>query len=254
MTDEPKYAIEATETSLSILEALVEYEEPVGVTTLATELGCSKSVAHNHLSTLHARGFVCKAGGRYQPSLRTLNLGTRTREHLPVYRAAKTSIENLAAATGETTTLFVKEDTWGVPVYVVEATGDWTSDLREGERLPLPVNAPGKAVLASLPDDEVDDVLDAAELVPRTDATVTDPDELRAQTRRIRDDGIAFRREEQRAGIVGVAAPIETGDGQAPAALGVRGPAERLNGRYLEEDITGQVISTAKSVQVELTR
>nr|WP_231896117.1 MULTISPECIES: hypothetical protein [Haloferax] len=36
--------------------------------------------------------------------------------------------------------------------------------------------------------------------------------------------------------------------------MGVCGPSSRLTGRYLEEDITGQVISTAKSIQVDLTR
>lgn len=254
MTDASKYTVEATETSLTILETLTDHDEPMGVTSLARELDSSKSVVHNHLSTLRARGYVCKVGGRYQPSLRTLNLGTRTRERLPLYRTAKPILENLATATGETTALFIKEGDWGVPVYVVEATGGWNSGLREGERLPLSVNAPGKAILASLPDDRVEEVVNAMELVTYTETTITDPDELRRQTRRIRDNGISFCRGEHQKGVVGVAAPIETGDDYATAALGVCGPADRLNGRYLEEDIAGQVLSTAKSIQVEVTR
>lgn len=253
MTDTPKYAVEATGTSLTIFEALVEAERPIGVTALSERIDVSKSVVHNHLSTLRARGFVVKHGEQYKPSLRTLRLGNRTRQRLGVYRAARPSLDNLTAATGETTTLFVLEEDWGVPAYVVDANDERPVTFEEGERLPLPVTAPGKAILASLSDDHVDRILHSTELTPLTDKTVTDPDELEAQVRRIRDDGIAFCREEHREDVVGVAAPIETGETHSVAALGICGPAERLNGRYLEEDITGQVLSTAKSIQVELT-
>lgn len=254
MTDDTSaYTIEATETSLAVLEALVDHEGPVGVTRLADQLDSSKSVVHNHVSTLRARGYVVKVGDRYRPSLRTLQLGNRTRDHLPVYRAAISGIDNLAAATGETTTLFVREENWGVPVYVVNGIDGRTLDVREGGRVPLPANAPGKAILSSLPDDAVDAIIDAMEPGADSDATVSDPDELRTQIRRIRDDEVAFSREERGENVVSVATSLPTGDEHTTAALGIHGPSERLSGRYLEEDITGQVLSTAKSIRVELT-
>lgn len=253
MTDTPDYAVEATETSLALLERLVDAGEALGVTELADSVGVSKSVAHNHLATLRAAGYVCKTSSQYEASLRTLDLGVRTRDDIGVYRTAKEKLDNLAAATGETTTLFVLEETAGVPAYIVESDDGWSAPFNEGQRLPLHVNAPGKAILSSLPSERVDAVLDATELTGPTDATITDPDELRTKLHRIRDDGIAFCRGEQYEGIVGVAAPLPTFSGGRIAALGVCGPVDRLNGRYLEEDITGQVLSTAKSVQVDLT-
>lgn len=86
-----------------------------------------------------------------------------------------------------------------------------------------------------------------------TDATSTNSAELSTELRRVRDDGIAFCRGEHYEGIVGVAAPIPLTDDHRPAALEVSGPVDRLNGRYLEEDITGQVLSTTKSIQIALT-
>jgi DNA-binding IclR family transcriptional regulator len=253
MVDSSKYRVEATETSVTILETLVERGAPAGVTSLANRVESSKSVVHNHLSTLEAAGYVVKEGTRYRPSLRTLNLGVRTREGLPVFRIAKPLLENLAAATGETTTLFVREEDWGVPVYVVEPTDEGISNLREGERLPLPVNAPGRAILSSLSDERVDGIIDNTELVAHTDSTITDSEELRERIRQVQDSGISFCREEQTEGVVSAAAPIETRSKHSTAALGVYGPAERLQGRYLEEDLTGQILSAAKSVRVELS-
>jgi DNA-binding IclR family transcriptional regulator len=252
MVGPSEYTIDATETSLTVLEALVDAEEPLGVTALSERVGVSKSVVHNHLSTLLARGYVLKHPDGYSPSLKPLRLGDRTRRAQPTCRAAKPRVDNLAAASGETTMLFVLEERFGVPAYIVEPADGWDPTFRIGDRLPLPVTAPGKAILASLPDERAGEIIEDTELVAHTDATPTDPEELRRQLRRIRDDGIAFCRGEREAGVVGVAAPIEGGDSRTVAALGVCGSVDRLNGRYLEEDIPGQVLSTVKSIGVEL--
>jgi DNA-binding IclR family transcriptional regulator len=248
-----EYTVEATETSLRVLEALTDQEGVSGVTQLADRLDLSKSVVHNHLSTLRDRGYVVKRSSGYAASLRPLSLGARAREHLRTCRVAKPKVDNLAAASGETTMLFVLEESAGVPAYVVEPSDGWQSSFRVGERYPLPVTAPGKAILATLSTEQLDAVFEATAFEAYTDATVTDRAELETELRRIRDDGIAFCRGEHQSGVVGVAAPIEAGDSQTVAALGVCGPVERLNGRYLEEDIPGQVLSTVRSIQVELT-
>ena len=253
MTDDPPYAIEATQTSLRLLEHLVEAGEPVGVTRIATDLDLSKSVAHNHLSTLCNLEYVVKRDRKYQPALRPLALGERTRNATRVYEVGRSEIANLAEAAGEAVLLFVKEEKWGVPVCITCGSGSWTPPYCAGERMPLHVNAPGKAILASLPAEQVESVLDDGSLEAPTPQTITDPDELRRKLRKIRDDGVSFCREEQFSGIIGVGAPIESIGESRHAALAVVGPAERLNGRYLEEDLAGQVISTAKSIEVALT-
>lgn len=253
MPGDPNYTIDATETSLDLLETLVEADDAMGVTALADGLGVSKSVAHNHLATLRARGYVIKRENRYEPSLRPLELGTNTRERLPIYQAAKHHLDNLASATNETAVLFVLEETSGVPVYIAEEAEGWTPQFREGERLPLHVNAPGKAILASLDEGTVDDVLDETTLVAMTSATITEPADLKAALQEAQDNRVVFCRGEQYEGVVGVASPVTTDASDRIAALGVCGPVDRLHGRYLEEDITGQVLSTAKAIQVELT-
>ncbi|QCC49092.1 IclR family transcriptional regulator [Halobellus limi] len=252
MDEKPRYAVEATGTSLRILETLVEASEPTGVTALSREVGVAKSVVHNHLSTLRAHGYVAKRDGRYEPSLGLLRLGARVRRDVPIYRDAREAVDNLAAATGETATLYVREEGDAIPIHIAAGDAEWTPPFGVGDRIPLHVNAPGKCLLASLSDEALEAVLDGEEREAFTDATITDRDELTAELRRVRDDGIAFCRGEHFEGVVGVAAPITSTGSYRTAALGVCGPVDRLNGRYLEEDVTGQVLSTTKSVQVEL--
>lgn len=69
-------------------------------------------------------------------------------------------------------------------------------------------------------------------------------------SRRLDDRDRSFR--EQPVEIVPRVEPLTGRDGNA--RLLVRGPLDRPSGHHLQEDITGQVISTAKSIQVELTK
>jgi DNA-binding IclR family transcriptional regulator len=252
MDERSEYTVDATGRSLRVLEALVDAPEPMGVTALSREVDAAKSVVHNHLSTLRAHGYVTKRDGRYEPSLGLLALSERIRDGLSIYQRTREAVDNLAAATGETATLFLREETHGIPVHIADGDTEWTRPFGVGERLPLHVNAPGKCLLASLADEELERVLAASEREAFTDATITDREELDRELRRVRDGSIAFCRGEHYEGVVGAAAPIPSVGDHRTAALGVCGPVDRLNGRYLEEDITGQVLSTTKSVQIEL--
>lgn len=251
MTEQTEYAIDATDTSLEILEQLVE-NGPRGVTAIASELDMAKSAVHNHLTTLRARGYVVNRDGTYEASLGLLELGNRARGNLDLYDV-RAKIDNLAEATGETTILATEEAGHAVAVYIATTPDSWRPPFYEGERLPLHSNAAGKAILSTFSRARVEDMLTSNDLTAPTDRTVTDTDELTDQISRIRDDGIAFSKEEQFDGIVGVAAPLPQTNDVRPAAISVAGSADTLHGRHFEEDVTGQVVSTTKAINVELT-
>ncbi|MFB6202542.1 MAG: IclR family transcriptional regulator [Halorhabdus sp.] len=253
MTTDPTYEIDATGTSLDVLEHLVDVGEAVGVSELADELGISKSMVYNHLSTLRDRGYVVKRDRKYAPSLRLLSLGERVRRDSAIYRVGQPVVQNLADATGEAVELFVVEERYGVPIAIAGGSDDWLPPHICGERMPLHVNAAGKAILASLSDDRLVDLLADVELSPATERTITDRGGLKAEIGRIRDSNVAFCREEQYDGVVGVAAPIDRASSDRGAALMIEGPADRLHGRYFEEDLVGQVVSSVNEIEVALT-
>lgn len=245
--------VDATVHSFRILERLVDADRALGVTELAEAVGLSKGVVHTHLSTLGELGYVKKHDHKYLPSLALLALGEGTRGRLPLFEVARHRLDNLAQATGETATLFVEEEGLGVCIYTSLGRDGWSPEYTCGSRVPLHVNAPGKAILASLDPERVDEIVAEHGLVAQTAETVTDRAALDRELRTIRENGVAFCRGEQFERIVGVATPIGLNERGPAAAVGVCGPLDLLSGRYLEEDITGQVISTAKSIQVDLT-
>ena len=253
MPENNQKRVQATINSFDILNRLLDADNPMGVTEISDAVGLSKGVVYTHLSTLSELGYVKKQQRKYVPSLGLLSLGEDARTRLPGFRAARHHVENLARVTGEVSTLFVEENGRGVCVYIALGTDSWMPEYTCGSQIPLHVNAPGKAILASLNEDRVDEIIEEHGLTRMTNETITISETLYSELRTIRDSGISFSREEQFADMIGVATAIEKNERGPRMAVGVCGPSRRLSGRYLEEDITGQVISTAKSIEIELS-
>jgi IclR family acetate operon transcriptional repressor len=96
-----------------------------------------------------------------------------------------------------------------------------------GTTIPLHASAAGKAMLARLPDDEVDHFLDQP-LVALTPQTITDPEILRGQLRAIRRKGYAETHREAWKDVGAVAAAIHDPSGRPLAAIALALPMHRL--------------------------
>ena len=246
--------VQATVNSFRILKQLVEAEGSLGVSEIADAVSLSKCVVYTHLKTLIDLGYVRKREQRYLASFGVLKLADDVRQSIPKFSKVRHNVENLARVTDEVSTLFVEEDGLGVCVYTAMGSEPWLPDYACGSRTPLHVNAPGKAILSSFDRDRVDTIVEEHGLTRLTDGTLTVPQALRSELSTIRESGVSFCRGEQFSDVVGVATTVSLGERAPAAAIGVCGPSERLSGRYLEEDITGQVISTAKSIQIDLAK
>lgn len=253
MTVESPHEINATATSVSILEYLVASQGHVRVSEVARELEISKSMAYNHLSTLRSLELVVKRKRKYAPSIRLLTLGEGVREGIDVFEHGRPAVKNLAEATDEVSELFIREEQHGVPVCIEPGSSEWEPHHVVGERIQLHANAPGKAILASLPPNEVAELLETDRLNRETERTDTSVDALEAEISRARDNGVLSCRNEQNSDVVGVAAPIKLPGSRYNASIAIVGPVNRLHGRYLEEDLVGQVVSTASEIEVTLT-
>ncbi|RLM54085.1 IclR family transcriptional regulator [Halobellus sp. Atlit-31R] len=247
-----EYPVGATHTTARIVSALAGGRE-AGVTELARELDVSKASVHNHLVTLERLGVVLSADGRYRLGLRLLDLGMGVRDGLDVYQTARPEVRGLAESTGESTALVVAEHGDAVHATVEDADRN-DRRLRVGSRVPLHATAAGKLILAYRSRDDVDAYVETHGLNRLTDRTIQSPSALRDELRSIADRGLAFDRGEIWEDMRSVAAPIRREvRGEALAgALAVLGPAERLSGKRLEEDLPGLVLSAAKRIELDL--
>ncbi len=243
--------VNATKTSFTLLEALAA-DGPLGVTELASRIDTTKGTVHNHLTTLCSLGYAKRVDGRYDLTLRSLATGERTRNRMKLFRVAKPYLDNLTETTGEYAGLYIEEAGRATRVYHAMCADTWSPSSVNGDQLPLHATAAGKAILADMPDDSVEECIRRHGLGEYTDGTITDRETVLEQLRKVRDDGVAYSRAERFEDVNGVAAPVRGSEHDGHAAISVVGSADVLHGRRFEEDVTGQVLSTAKKIELDL--
>jgi len=243
--------ITATRTSLRIVEALKRLDG-AGATAVANDLDMAKSTVHNHLQTLEDEGYITDEGSAYHVGLRFLELGEYKRNRMDIYEKARPEVASLAEKTGEMANAAVEEHGEGVYIARAEGTEAVSVDTYAGKRVNLHCTALGKTILAELPEERVDDIIDSHGLPARTDNTITDRAELKAELADIRERGHAYDREERLPGLRCVAAPVTSEDGEPVAALSVSGPTSRIKGDRFHEEIPEMLQSAVNVVEINL--
>ena len=110
----------------------------------------------------------------------------------------------------------------------------------------------GKALLAQLPDDELDTMLRNMKFVQKTMNTITDPLQLKEHLRAVRARGYATDDEEAELGIRCVAAPVRNKIGLTVAAVSVSGPAIRITREKMQGALKDDVMATASEISQAL--
>ncbi|WP_049921284.1 IclR family transcriptional regulator [Halopiger djelfimassiliensis] len=243
--------VETVDTAFDIIDAL-KRNGGAGITTLADELGLAKSTVHRHVKTLESRGLLVQESGIYRISSWVLDYGGYVRNRHRLYDVAGPKVDELAAETDEKVWCVIEEHGVGVHIYGAEGRHSIKTHARLGQRTPLHQFAAGKAILAHLPPDRVEAILEEYGLAARTDRTITDRDTLFEQLETIRERGYALNRGESVAGVHAVGAPIRDESGDAIGAISVAGPANRLRGELLTDELPDLLLGGANEVEINL--
>lgn len=259
MTAEPNpdsspRTLKTVERTARIIKALEELDG-AGVTELAAHLDMSKSSTYHYLATLREEDFVVKSGGQYELGLQLLLSGEYVRNRNLLYRYGKEEVEELAETTGEYANLFTEQHGKGINLYKVRGSdavgsGYQTDKLQQPDQLHC--TATGKAILAFLSEDHVDDILDEHGLPERTANTITDRDELHDELATVRERGYAYNDEEEVEGLRAVGAPVIDRDDTVLGSLSVAGPTSRLKGTPFDEELPEQVQRAANVIEVNI--
>lgn len=247
-TSTPPRTVRAVQTTLDIIELLRARTE-VGVTELAAELDRSKGTVHSHLATLRENEYVVKDGDRYRLSLKYLDLGETVKEGVSSYDIICEELESLAAESGELAQCATEEH--GRAVYLHKAAGENAVQTASspGTREHMHCISLGKALLAFMPDERVDRIVERHGLPRYTDRTITSRERLQAELEEIRERGVAFDEEERIEGIRCVAAPVMV-DGEVLAAISVSGPSARMRGERFREQLPSLVTRSANVIEI----
>ena len=227
MAEAPSSQVKSATRTLDIIEYIVAHDRPLVAQDIAVALGIPVSSLSYLLGTLVDRGYLNRDGRRYSAGPGLQRLQARPGGFTLAERAAPL-VRTLRVQLNETTSFFVRTG-WEVEAIVTE-----TSDqalryaVPTGSRLPMHALASGKALLAALPDDELDRYFAESERTRFTPSTVTGEKALRREIEEIRKSGIALTDEEFSLGIRGIGRVVTVG-GEAVGALSVAVPKARFD-------------------------
>lgn len=251
-TTEAYPGTQAVARAIALLKTFSDAQPEWGLRELAQATSLNKSTAFRLLAALEAEGLVARntVSGGYRLGVEMVALGGCAVRSNPLRAVSRPLLETLAQECDEAATL---EVLIGPNVLIVdEVTSGHLMGMTQdvGARLPAHATATGKVLLANQPADMIEGFLDL-ELPQLTEATVTAPDDLRAQFEGIRQSGYAVTTGELEPGFVAVAAALYDRERQAVAAISIGGPAVRMTPDRLPA-IAAHVQLTARQISRQL--
>jgi IclR family pca regulon transcriptional regulator len=211
---------------------------------VAAHTGLTRAGARRILLTLQQLGYVDLRGRLFRLTPRILDLGFAYLSSLPLWNRAEPIMEQLVAEAKESCSAAVLDGTEIVYVLRVPTHKIMSITLGVGSRLPAWCTSMGRVLLADLDEAELDRLLAASKVEPRTPLTLTDPQRLRDEIARVREQGWSLVDQELEEGLVSLAAPIRQGS-RTIAALNLSGQANRTPAAQMQERFLAPLLDAA---------
>lgn len=228
---------------LTLLEEIIRSDTPKSVSELAEALGLPRSNVHRSLQTLAHADYIEKdpTANRYRPKLKLLGLANTLAARFTVRDLARSELEALSQITGETVVLSSLSEFDMVHLDKIDSKHPIGTFSHIGSHVPAYCTAPGKAMLAYMPEEKLTDLRDR--LIAYTPSTITDFSKLKEDLAQARHRGWAVNLGEWRTEINAVGAAIVGPGGQVLGAISVSGPTSRMDTDRRDE--IGQLVAAA---------
>ncbi len=138
-------------------------------------------------------------------------------------------------------------------IFIEQAQGRHTFHfvLSPGKPFELHCSAPGKAIMAYLPDTVRDQYLAHMAFEPYNERTITDRVRYLQELERVRKKGYALDNEEEMSGVICVGAPIFNYTGYPCGAIWISGPKDRLPVEVVRQSAE-TILRFCKQISMEL--
>ncbi|MFD1342178.1 IclR family transcriptional regulator [Litorisediminicola beolgyonensis] len=223
--------------ALDALELVARQGKPVRFSDLLAVSPWPKATLYRLLQTLTSQGMLAhdEETGTYAPGLRLVQLAHIAWSRATLAPIARPFLDALSARVGET--IHLAQLDRGQVLYVDKRNAVHPVEMysEAGKIGPGYCTGVGKAMLAHLPEAERAEALKLQSWHRYTDTTLTSPAAFEAEAQVIREEGIAFDREEHETGIVCIAAPILSPSGRVRGALSITGQTRRKSLEDLAE-------------------
>ncbi|MBI9016191.1 MAG: IclR family transcriptional regulator [Phycisphaerae bacterium] len=252
-TRQSKYKVPNLVRGLSMLELLCQYPDGLAMTEIAQKMGWPKNSTSRVAMTLVDYGYVNRdeSSRVFSVSRKLLYMGTAATGEVSLVNKSWDILRQIRDYTQETVLLGTLAGTQGVVLEQVLSKFAFKYQIDIGTNYDLHASAPGKALLAYLPEVEQDEIVKQIKFTHYTDRTITTKKAFIDELSLVKKYGYSTDNAEMIEGCHCVGAPIFNGSHYPIAAIWATGPANRLKESRFAE-IGQELILAAKQISERL--
>ena len=216
--------------ALSILELLTDSRTGLTLPELVQQSNLPKSSVHYLLVTLERCGYVLRSEhtGRYMLGVKLFSMANSALGSLSLRQRTAPYLSGLRMRTGLTVHLAILEQNEAVLIGKQETSRGAHLASWVGKRMDLHCTAIGKAILAFLPEAEIDAMIRKHGLARHNDNTVSTSRRLREELDRVVKNGYALDNEEDELGVRCLGVPIFGPSNRPIAAISIAGATSEI--------------------------
>lgn len=216
---------------LTILEYMVEQEEPARLLDISKNLQLNSSTALRFLTTLVNAGYVEQNTEtlKYYPTYKICALSNRMSMHLDIRMIARSYMLQLNKIFGESVCMAIEDNMKSVYIEVIREQNQSLMTVQSvGNTAPLHCTGIGKLFFLNYSEFEIERYIQVEGLTRFTDNTITSKWQLENEIAKIRERGYSYDEEEREIGARCLAFPIYDYSNKVIAGISVTGPTTRL--------------------------
>jgi IclR family transcriptional regulator, pca regulon regulatory protein len=215
---------------LVVIQAFSNRKRQLTISQLSKRTGLSRASVRRCLYTLSKLGFAGSDDGRnFFLRPRILALGHSYLSSMPLATAAHPVLEHISHLLHESCSIATLDGLDIIYVARASVTRIMSIDLGVGSRLPGFCTSMGRVLMANLPPDDLETLLQKVEFTRYTERTVTSVEKLRQVLQMVRRDGFVIVDQELELGLRSMAVPIRNPLGRVVASLNVGTHAQRVS-------------------------
>jgi len=243
----------------SILRTLLILEQfnsstELGIKDLSISTGLPASTVQRIVNPLEVKNYLMQNSktDKYRLGIALYNISKSYAENFDWVETARVYMEKMVEKHKETVNLAILQGQKVVYLTKVDSPNILRPNFNIGVQYPAFCTSLGKTLLAYQPLELIDTML-STPIVGCTESSITNPEEIRTELRKIKKLGYAVEDEEFQKGLFCIAAPIRGFKGRVMAAISTTIPKYRLDKDQVPE-ITKDLIEVANNISEELIK
>lgn len=221
--------------AIKILNFLGDNSSGATLSEICSGTSIDKATALRFLVTLEEAGFVEKRDGSYFLGIKLFELGNKVPVKKNIIDRVHLHLKKLADMLNETMNL--AELCFGSVNYLdkIESPRSLRISTYIGAKLPIHCTALGKSIVAFLPEEKREVLLQDYNFEKMTSKTITNKEDFRKELMKIQEQGYSVDDEEFEEGLRCVAVPLSLEDLNFYGAISISAPSQRLTDRKIPE-------------------